>query len=121
MVRERARESRIRNSAHLLGIWNGPDRSLRQGLSQPHGPRSRAVYLLGSPDGTVFEPLSAPKPIPRPPSPDALARSVCTRPARAIHGIPDPYPELRRPGPQCGKLVALPVLGGVQHDYRLVA
>ncbi len=42
------------------------------------------------------------------------------RPSQAIHGIPDPYPELRRPPPPDGKLVALPVLGGVQHDYRLV-
>ena len=43
------------------------------------------------------------------------------RPSQAIHGIPDPYPELRQPPPPDGKLVALPVLGGVQHDYRLVA
>ena len=43
------------------------------------------------------------------------------RPSQAIHGIPDPYPELRQPPPPAGKLVALPVLGGVQHDYRLVA
>ena len=43
------------------------------------------------------------------------------RPSQAIHGIPDPYPELRQPPPPAGKLAALPVLGGVQHDYRLVA
>jgi hypothetical protein len=43
------------------------------------------------------------------------------RPSQAIHGIPDPYPELRRPPTRGGRLVALPVLGGVQHDYRLVA
>jgi putative transposase len=43
------------------------------------------------------------------------------RPSQAIHGIPDPYPELRQPPPRGGKLVALPVLGGVLHDYRLVA
>ncbi|MCK4415303.1 MAG: integrase core domain-containing protein [Candidatus Eisenbacteria sp.] len=43
------------------------------------------------------------------------------RPSQAIHGIPDPYPELRQPPPKAGKLLALPVLGGVQHDYRLVA
>jgi len=43
------------------------------------------------------------------------------RPSQAIHGIPDPYPELRQPPPPVGKLLALPVLGGVQHDYRLVA
>ncbi len=28
-----------------------------------------------------------------------------------VHAIPDPYPEL----------IALPVLGGAQHDYRLAA
>ena len=43
------------------------------------------------------------------------------RPSQAIHGIPDPYPELRQPPPRTGRLTALPVLGGVQHDYRLVA
>jgi hypothetical protein len=43
------------------------------------------------------------------------------RPSQAIHAIPDPYPELRQPPPQNGRLVALPVLGGVQHDYRLAA
>ena len=29
--------------------------------------------------------------------------------------------ELRDPPLAAGKLVALPVLGGIQHDYRLVA
>jgi putative transposase len=43
------------------------------------------------------------------------------RPSQAIHGIPDPYPQLRQPPPKSGKLLALPVLGGIQHDYRLVA
>ncbi len=43
------------------------------------------------------------------------------RPSQAIHGIPDPYPELRRPPSRRGKLIALPILGGVLHDYRLVA
>jgi hypothetical protein len=43
------------------------------------------------------------------------------RPSQAIHRIPDPYPELRQLPPAAGRLVALPVLGGVQHDYRLVA
>jgi len=43
------------------------------------------------------------------------------RPSQAIHGIPDPYPELRQPPPKAGKLLALPVLGGVHHDYRLIA
>ena len=32
-----------------------------------------------------------------------------------------PVPTPQQPLPQTGKLVALPVLGGVQHDYRLVA
>jgi putative transposase len=43
------------------------------------------------------------------------------RPSQAIHGIPDPYPELKHPPPQIGRLVALSVLGGDQHDYRLAA
>ena len=43
------------------------------------------------------------------------------RPSQAIHGIPDPYPELQQPPRKTGKLLALPVLGGIQHDYRLVA
>ena len=43
------------------------------------------------------------------------------RPSQAIHGIPDPYPELKEPPLPAGRLVALPVPGGVQHDYRLAA
>ncbi len=43
------------------------------------------------------------------------------RPSQAIHGIPVPYPELQEPPPEDGKLVALPVLGGLIHDYRLAA
>ena len=43
------------------------------------------------------------------------------RPSQALHAIPDPYPELQKPPRRHGKLVALPVLGGVQHDYRLAA
>jgi hypothetical protein len=43
------------------------------------------------------------------------------RPSQAIHGIPDPYPALKQPPPKAGTPVALPVLGGVQHDYRLAA
>ncbi len=42
-------------------------------------------------------------------------------PSQVIHGIPDPYPELKQPPPKTGEIVALPVLGGIQHDYRLVA
>jgi hypothetical protein len=43
------------------------------------------------------------------------------RPSQAIHGIPDPYPKLKHPPPQTSRLVALSVLGGVRHDYRLAA
>jgi hypothetical protein len=43
------------------------------------------------------------------------------RPSQAIHAIPDPYPELRQRPTRDRRLLALPVLGGVQHDYRLVA
>ena len=43
------------------------------------------------------------------------------RPSQAIHGIPDPYPELKQPPPPNGTLVACPVLGGIHHDYRLAA
>ena len=42
------------------------------------------------------------------------------RPSQALHAIPEPYPELVTP-PRSGELIALPVLGGVQHDYRLAA
>jgi transposase InsO family protein len=43
------------------------------------------------------------------------------RPSQAIGKIPDPYPALRGPPPSSGKLVALPVLGGLHHDYRRAA
>jgi putative transposase len=43
------------------------------------------------------------------------------RPSQATHAIPDPYPELRKPPPKTGNVIALPVLGGVQHDYRRAA
>jgi putative transposase len=43
------------------------------------------------------------------------------RPSQALHAIPDPYAALTRPPPTNGKLIGLPVLGGVQHDYRLAA
>ena len=43
------------------------------------------------------------------------------RPSQATHAIPDPYPELNDRPLAGGKLIALPVLGGVQHDDRLAA
>ena len=43
------------------------------------------------------------------------------QPSQALHAIPDPYPELKKPPTKRGKPTALPVLGGVQHDYRLAA
>ena len=43
------------------------------------------------------------------------------RPSQAIHAIPAPYPELRASPSAAGTLIALPVLGGVHHDYRLAA
>ena len=43
------------------------------------------------------------------------------RPSQATHAIPAPYPELLGKPSGGGKLIALPVLGGVQHDYRLAA
>jgi transposase InsO family protein len=42
------------------------------------------------------------------------------RPSQGIGKIPDPDPELLN-APKDGKVVALPVLGGVQHDYRRAA
>jgi len=43
------------------------------------------------------------------------------RPSQALHAIPDPYPELKKLPPATGDLLALPVLGGVQRDYRRAA
>jgi hypothetical protein len=43
------------------------------------------------------------------------------RPSQALHAIPEPYPELITPPRRSGELIALPVLGGIQHDYRLAA
>jgi transposase InsO family protein len=41
------------------------------------------------------------------------------RPSQALHAIPEPYPELATLPRGDGELIAVPVLGGVQHDYRL--
>ena len=43
------------------------------------------------------------------------------RPSQALHTIPEPCPELMAPPPKHGELISLPVLGGVQHDYRMAA
>jgi len=43
------------------------------------------------------------------------------RPSQALHAIPEPYPELITPPRMTGGPIALPVLGGVQHNYRLAA
>jgi hypothetical protein len=43
------------------------------------------------------------------------------RPSQATHAIPDPYPELLNEPDSSGQLISLPVLGGLQHDYRLAA
>jgi transposase InsO family protein len=43
------------------------------------------------------------------------------RPSQALHAIPDPHPELIKPQAETGRVVAVPALGGVQHDYRRAA
>jgi transposase InsO family protein len=40
---------------------------------------------------------------------------------QGLNGIPDPDPALAEPKPSGGKLVAIPVLNGLHHDYRLAA
>jgi hypothetical protein len=43
------------------------------------------------------------------------------RPSQALQAIPDPYPDLLNSQTETGRVVAIPVLGGVQHDYRCAA
>jgi putative transposase len=40
---------------------------------------------------------------------------------QGLNGIPDPDPVLAEPKPLRGRLVAIPVLNGLHHDYRLAA
>ncbi|MBM3792329.1 MAG: transposase [Acidobacteria bacterium] len=40
---------------------------------------------------------------------------------QGLNGIPDPDPVLAEPKPAGGRLVAIPVLNGPHHDYRLAA
>jgi len=40
---------------------------------------------------------------------------------QGLNGIPDPDPALTEPKPLVGRLVAIHVLNGLHHDYRLAA
>ena len=40
---------------------------------------------------------------------------------QGLNGIPDPDPALAEPKPSGGRLLAIPVLNGLHHDYRLAA
>jgi putative transposase len=46
---------------------------------------------------------------------------ACDFMSQATHAIPDPDPELLNEPHPSGQLIALPVLGGLKHDYRLAA
>ena len=52
---------------------------------------------------------------------DYVAFHNGARPHQGANAIPDPYDELRAPPSDEGRVVALPVLGGVIKDYRRVA
>jgi hypothetical protein len=43
------------------------------------------------------------------------------RPSHALHGIPDPYPELKNAPQATGEVEARPVLGGLIQDHRRAA
>ena len=40
---------------------------------------------------------------------------------QGLNGIPDPDPAIDGPKPLSGKLVAIPMLNGLHHDYRMAA
>jgi hypothetical protein len=58
LTRERERQHHNRRTPLVLGLCEGPGDSHRQGLPQPHAPRRFAARSRGSPNETVYEPLS---------------------------------------------------------------